>query len=266
MVQNIWCNRVHIGIAITAMNNEAIIHDTWLSDILERKAVRVTVPLDAGEKRADIVQELCCAGLFAYAKVQPTEAQKIAWLEDNGFRLMDTNVVFDKAINAIEGTASLGHCTVRFAIAEDEEQTVELARRAFRFSRFHLDPQIPRAKADVIKAEWVRNYFRGERGDAMVIAEMDGAVVGFIQLLKQEERLLIDLIAVDEQHRRKNIASDMIAFAEANAGGCTAYVVGTQIANIPSMRLYERLGFRMAAASYVFHYHHSATVHTGGKL
>lgn len=248
------------------MNNEMVIHDTWLSGILECRAVRIVPPQIAGISSANVAQELNHAGLFAYAKVSPVEPQQIAWLENSGFRLVDTNVVFDKTINTIEGAFSSGHCTVRFATPSDEEQTVELARRSFRFSRFHLDPQIPRQKADIIKAEWVRNYFRGERGDAMVIAEIDGAVVGFIQLLHQAERLVIDLIAVDEGHRRKNIASDMIAFAEANAGESATYVVGTQIANIPSMRLYERLGFRMASASYVFHYHHSAIENKVGEL
>jgi hypothetical protein len=31
--------------------------------------------------------------------------------------------------------------------------------------------------------------------------------------------------------------------------------VGTQIANIPSLRLYERLGFTMAESAYVLHAH-----------
>lgn len=241
--------------------NTAIQPDTWLAEIINCQAMRVVPSAITNENSADVAQALRQAGIFAYAKVSPVELRQIAWLQDNGFRLVDTNVVFDKAINPAECPPAVGHCTIRFAAAEDEEQATELARRAFRFSRFHLDPYIAPTTADAIKAEWVRNYFRGARGEAMVLAEIHGEVVGFVQLLRQAGRLIIDLIAVDEQHRRKSIARDMIAFAEANAGECTTHVVGTQIANIPSMRLYEHMGFRMAAASYVFHYHHFAREH-----
>jgi RimJ/RimL family protein N-acetyltransferase len=47
----------------------------------------------------------------------------------------------------------------------------------------------------------------------------------------------------------------MIAYAETNLQGFEKIHAGTQIANIPSMRLYESLGFRICRAGYVFHYH-----------
>ena len=47
----------------------------------------------------------------------------------------------------------------------------------------------------------------------------------------------------------------MIGFASANCDCAGSAVVGTQVANIPSVRLYETLGFRLTAARYVFHYH-----------
>jgi ribosomal protein S18 acetylase RimI-like enzyme len=34
-----------------------------------------------------------------------------------------------------------------------------------------------------------------------------------------------------------------------------AIVVGTQAANIPSVRLYESLGFRLRSSQYVLHHH-----------
>lgn len=228
--------------------------DTWLASILGCDTYRVSFP-DTSSREAGFPTVLKEGTVFAYAKVDPSDLVGIATLEDGGFRLVDTNITFDKQISSARPQPA-GHCSVRFARPEDEELTVELARRSFRYSRFHLDPQVSPAKADEIKAEWVRNYFLGQRGDAMVIAEVDGAIAGFIQLLKQNDTLVIDLIAVDDAHRRKSIASDMIAFAETEIENCTKLVVGTQLANVPSMRMYEKSGFRIAGASYVFHYHH----------
>jgi ribosomal protein S18 acetylase RimI-like enzyme len=134
---------------------------------------------------------------------------------------------------------------------------VEVAGRSFKYSRFHLDRAIPAELANKIKAAWVGNYFAGRRGQQMVIALVEGTIGGFVQLLYSQDKILtIDLIAVAENQRRKGIAGDMIAFAEAECGPFEHIRVGTQIANIPSMRLYEKLGFRVTEAHYVFHYHY----------
>ncbi|MBP1741959.1 MAG: hypothetical protein H6Q48_4252, partial [Deltaproteobacteria bacterium] len=94
------------------------------------------------------------------------------------------------------------------------------------------------------------------RGDNMVVAIKDSSPAGFLQLLYSGKDLVIDLIAVEEKFRRMGIARAMIHFAETALRGFEEIAVGTQIANVPSIRLYEKLGFRVASSVYTFHYHH----------
>jgi ribosomal protein S18 acetylase RimI-like enzyme len=147
---------------------------------------------------------------------------------------------------------------VRLARAGDREAVASLAGRAFRFSRFHLDPAIPRGLADRVKAGWAANFFAGARGDAMVVAEQDGAVAGFLLLLRgPSDGVTIDLIAVAPESARQGLARAMIGFAAQGAGGARpkGWRVGTQAANIASVRLYESLGFRLSQAQFVLHHH-----------
>ena len=146
---------------------------------------------------------------------------------------------------------------VRFATSADEAETVSIARSSFIYSRFHLDNQIPRETADRMKAEWVGNYFRGQRGNRLVVAEEEGHVVGFLLLLYDEvpKLITIDLIATDKAYQRRGIAREMVRFAEGSIPGYERIIVGTQLANVPSIQLYERLGFTVRSASHVFHYH-----------
>ena len=91
----------------------------------------------------------------------------------------------------------------------------------------------------------------------MVVKIIDKKIVGFLQLLKnnKEKFVTIDLIAVDNDFQRQNIARDMISFAESFYQNYSKIFVGTQVANIPSVRLYEKLGFRLKKTEYVLHYH-----------
>ena len=85
-----------------------------------------------------------------------------------------------------------------------------------------------------------------------------GKIVGFALLaLPAANEVVIDLIAVEEGCRRRGIAADMIHFVESEFAS-SRIAVGTQVANLPSVRLYEKLGFRLAHAQYVFHFHNPA--------
>ena len=146
-------------------------------------------------------------------------------------------------------------CIIGFASPEDAEGVEMLAGCCFSYSRFHLDPEIPGAKANEVKARWAGNFFLEKRGDFMVVARKGGAVIGFLQLLRREDTLIIDLIGVDADRRRTGVGTMLIAYAEKHCGVFETIRVGTQMANISSLRFYERHGFMATAASYVFHFH-----------
>jgi ribosomal protein S18 acetylase RimI-like enzyme len=192
---------------------------------------------------------------FAYAKIDAAEVRLVGNLVANGFRPVDVAVTLEgRAPRESSGTG------VRFARPSDRDAVAAIASSTFRFSRFHLDPLVPPAVARAIKAEWATNYFTGRRGDGMVVAEVDGVVVGFLQLLwTGGDVLVIDLVGVGAAHQRKGIARRMIHFAAAHGTGDARKPerlrVGTQVANTQSVRLYESLGFRLIGAEYVLHYH-----------
>jgi ribosomal protein S18 acetylase RimI-like enzyme len=190
------------------------------------------------------------------AKVPVADEAARAFLESHEFRLVDTNLRFERFAGRMSPPS--GNCALRFAGPADRDAVTELARRSFVYSRFHQDPWIPKPTANAIKADWAENFFGGRRGDKMVVANVGDQIVGFALLQAAGAgRVAIDLIAVDEAFRRRGIAADMIGFVESQEKPSTI-VVGTQVANLSSVRLYEKLGYRLADAQYVFHYHNSA--------
>jgi len=247
--------------------------DAWLADLFGHDVYRLVLSDAASANELDglcqQVRGLLSARVFMYAKVPPMNMAAVERLEMLGFHLVDTNVLFAKALggsgrqgeppsSAATPAASgdVRSYVVRSAVAEDREQTIELARRSFSCSRFHLDPAIPKTLADEIKARWVDNFFAGARGDSMVVASHGETIVGFCLLLHGGDgALTIDLIAVDAAHRGRGLAGEIAAFVERRPGGFTEIRVGTQIANTASIRCYERLGFRLRSAQYVLHYH-----------
>lgn len=235
-----------------------IIHDKWLSDIIKYEVFRLSVngKSNAGSETdlQIISQYLTIKPVFIYIKLPTYEIDLVHYFERIGFRLVDTNIIFEKTIEKNKNIKS--EFTIRFANSRDQAQVQNIARNSFIYSRFHSDSNIPKITADTIKEEWVHNYFLGKRGDEMVVALVDDMVVGFLLLLRGNNGdLTIDLIAVDKKQRRKGIAGDMIAYAESHCGVCSRILVGTQVANVSSIRLYEKIGFMISESNYVLHYH-----------
>jgi ribosomal protein S18 acetylase RimI-like enzyme len=219
--------------------------DDWLSGLLGRPAFRVLT------KRQSIA-DFPPGNFFATAKVAASEVTSAERLEDAGFRIVDTALTFTARAAEIPAQSGFELCLAR---SDDRASVGAIAREAFRFSRFHLDPSIPDAVARKIKATWAENFFDGRRGDAMIVAMADGELAGFLLLLRApSDRLVIDLIAVQARFRGRGIARAMIGWAAATMPAAE-FVVGTQAANTPSVRLYESLGFRLSNAQLVLHCH-----------
>lgn len=219
--------------------------DGWLSALLERPALRI-VP------RSNTEATLPEGVFFATAKLPADAVATASRLADVGFRVVDTALTFAAAASAIPADHSV---ELRMAAPEDRAAVAAIARDGFRFSRFHLDPDIPGSLAGKIKAAWADNFFAGRRGDTMIVAIKEGAVAGFLQLLRPaSDRLIIDLIAVKAPWQSRGLARAMIGRA-ARAIGAAELVVGTQAANARSVRLYEGLGFRLTGAQLVLHHH-----------
>jgi dTDP-4-amino-4,6-dideoxy-D-galactose acyltransferase len=222
--------------------------DGWLSNQLGRPAFACHPPF-----AEDLSLRLSAlpAAAFVFARVPTQDTEAVFLLQRNGFRLVDTTLTF-------HGSFSDPRCSNRIRSVEprDAQGSAEIARDSYRYSRFHLDPMIPDLVARDLKASWVGNFFRGARGDRMLVAEgPSGELAGFVLGLTKEDCVVIDLIAVSPQFQRQGVAADLVQGLASCYPPQTLVSAGTQAANIGSVRFYESQGFRLASSAYVFHYH-----------
>lgn len=225
-----------------------IVLDNWLSKLVGKPAYVLKGTFDDLTK-----QDLPKDKIFIWTKISVNESAKLDCLQKLGFYIVDTNI----QLSLNTKMSDTKNTNIRFANSTDEQAIKDLAKTSFKYSRFHLDPQISEKVASKIKEEWAGNYFNGNRGKWMVVAEYNSKVVGFLQILsKSDNIIIIDLIAVNEKNRGKGFAKDMISYAFINCLHNDGKIeVGTQITNIASLDLYTKLGFRISSSSYVLHMH-----------
>jgi ribosomal protein S18 acetylase RimI-like enzyme len=217
--------------------------DVWLAGVLERPTFAVEPPYAPPDKTG-----------FYYGKVPVEDVKAVSELIGYGFSVVDVNVTFAHA-----GVAAGSHASavVGPARPEHHEALVEIAGRCFRYSRFHLDPEIPNALADRVKREWLRSYSEGRRGLELLAAVDDDQPVGFLAVLETGGQRVIDLVGVAPETQGRGVGQALVAaFVTRHGGHGADLIVGTQLANIPSLRLYQSQGFEISRAAYVLHLHH----------
>ncbi|HVN96939.1 MAG TPA: GNAT family N-acetyltransferase [Syntrophorhabdaceae bacterium] len=241
-------------------NSSFLRRDLWLTEMLGYDVFRLEIDdsiftkmkrVESEERRA--IRSMRERNAMVYCKIKPIHLEIADFLFDFGFRLVDTNLTMK--VKLTDGLGEGNFDGIRLAVMEDEDDVAQLAKRSFSFSRFHLDPAIRCEYADNLKSEWARNFFRGKRGDAMVVATENSGVVAFLQLVYADSEMVIDLIAVDAAHRGEGIAKKIIRYAIAQGKAFESMKVGTQIANLVSIRLYESLGFTIHTFEHVLHFH-----------
>jgi ribosomal protein S18 acetylase RimI-like enzyme len=228
--------------------NDVLFFDPWLSGLLGKPAYHLSAYAGPQE---EALRQLAQSAVFVDAKIPTGDLADVRRLEPSGFQIVDVNVQLAADTRSIP---RLEQPEIGFAEPDDEDGVAAIAERSFVFDRFHADPLTSPA-AGAVKREWARNFFRGKRGAWMVVARQRAGVAGFLQLLRVETNLVIDLIAVNEGARGRGLGQAMISFAARHCGPFERVKVGTQIANAPSLRLYEGLGFKFHNSQYVMHCH-----------
>jgi len=185
---------------------------------------------------------------FCYAKISTKNSESRKNLEQVGFVVQETSLIYEK-----EGVRSAPPAwPVRSAKAEDEAVVCALAAAAFHASRFHVDPFVGPNLGAKIKSDWAKNFFRGLRGERLLVVEENEKPSGFILLVEQAERTVVDLICVDPAKQGKGLGKALLQAAETPGKLIQA---GTQEINHLSRRLYEGLGYSVRETCWVLHRH-----------
>lgn len=252
----------------TATSPKTLRADPWLSDVCRQPVCRVGLSPDemvepgVAERLSNELRETQTA--FAFAKVDTKRVDAVSVLQDVGFRTVDVNLTLSlqsgaarRPAVAVDGVSVSEVDTVDDDVAESHPLAM-ISGECFRLSRFHLDPRFCDQTANRIKHQWIANYLRGRRGDRLWDAQVDGSHAGFLAALHlpDQRTAVIDLIGVAPGFQGRGVGGTLIqAFLNHYSTTPDSCFVGTQAANTPSLRLYQKQGFSFDSSAYVLHWH-----------
>lgn len=243
----------------------------WDSEQFGFPAARMDMLVSTGARneaaviKSDLVSEtvLACGSrgiCHITARVDAADLTSIEALRKNDFDLIDGIQTFSLSIPpAAKFNTEPRSFDLRLYRETDLPQVRELARTAYIHDRFHADSALDTETADRVNETWVVNSCLGHIADAVIIASDGDRVLGYVtcRIDKEATRVLgigcgeIGMVATAAVARNSGVASaaTLAALEWFSLQGVSFIEVGTQLRNIAAARLYERCGFRLAAAS-----------------
>ncbi|NWG16909.1 MAG: GNAT family N-acetyltransferase [Chloroflexi bacterium] len=193
--------------------------------------------------------------VFLVARCAVSDLRAAQMMEAQGFRLMDTLLYYSRDL-----TQPLPPVpdSVRPACDGEADAVRMLAGRAFRAynGHYHADERLDRAACDAVYESWAyRSCLSRQVADEVLVAAPDGQIAGFITLRLNGAQGEGPLYAVDPAAQGQGIGRALMtgALHWLKQRGARDMLMSTQVTNVPSQKVWTRLGFEPSHAEYTFH-------------
>ncbi|GHA30156.1 hypothetical protein GCM10007103_09330 [Salinimicrobium marinum] len=170
-----------------------------------------------------------------------------------GLTLVDQKTTYSKALAPIEGNEEVKSFDSRL---HSYDQLLSLAYLSGIYSRFRRDPRISLSHFQNLYKTWLDNSINKDIAFETLVTVAEGDISGFVTLgNKDNVRSQIGLIAVNEKHQGKHLASKLITECENNSfnKGFSSIEVVTQLENKAACKLYEKKGFTKKSVQLIYH-------------
>ncbi len=175
--------------------------------------------------------------------------------EDAGLRLMDSQVLFGRALDSDDARPRV---EMRQSSEADLPTIVEIARASFTgyAGHYHADPRLPRHLCDEVYASWAERCCRGEAADTVLVVERDGRLAGFSafgMVGKGEARLHLGAVASWARGHQLYTEMALAGMGWALDGGAKSMSAITQTTNLSAQLSWLRAGMTPRDYWHTFH-------------
>lgn len=175
---------------------------------------------------------------------------------DLNLKLVDKKIVY--LIDDLQKVEQINLSEPEFydPTTDDYSQLLDLTLQSGVFSRFNIDRNFTNNEYQRLYKEWIDKSITKEIALEIIIKKIDSKIVGFATVTHKSEGIAdIGLVAVDDNHRGKGIAKEIISqiLEFAKSRHYKKIQVVTQLDNSPANILYTKMGFKKESLTNVYH-------------
>ncbi|WP_298324810.1 hypothetical protein [uncultured Dokdonia sp.] len=148
---------------------------------------------------------------------------------------------------------------IREATDNDALQVASIAKKSFKYSRFHLDPFLDNEKSSNLLENSAKNSILNGYVDVMYVAEVDSKIIGYYsckkRFIKEFDKTIAtaSISAVDSDYRGLGVFGTLNDNIIAWCGEFADFLeMGTYLANYPVHKTWINKGFKLVRGTHQF--------------
>ncbi|MBW7885350.1 MAG: GNAT family N-acetyltransferase [Caldilineaceae bacterium] len=229
----------------------------WDSRLFGFGVAEITLSATQPDQLADLVAVLRAQDVKLVYCFVPSKGDTIAerTVRRFGGYLVDRKTTFRTRLRPSNLTSDSQIKVEPFGLHMPSNDLVALAIQSGEYSRFFIDPAVPRERFEELYTIWIERSVTKQLADEVLVIRHQNRIAGMVTVRANDEVGEIGLIAVDSAYRGKGYGTTLIREAHLwlAVQGCTSCRVVTQGANIPACRLYTKAGYTVENSESVFH-------------
>ncbi|MDD4309063.1 MAG: GNAT family N-acetyltransferase [Candidatus Cloacimonetes bacterium] len=217
------------------------VHKAWDSQFFGKEIYELVLD-DADTKNpAEILQAY--PTVFWQSQTNIGDFKHINLLLQSGFTWASNSVKFAKtSLNALPKQNVLTKARM-----EDLEQIRLYLPGLYTDSRYRIRGFFTEADADRFYDIWLQKAYSGDFDDEILVLLMGDVAAGFVTLKYLNQHAKIGLIGVNPAFTAKGIGTSILSSLEAHCQTMeiSTISVQTQLANLPAIKLYAKMGYNI---------------------
>lgn len=192
--------------------------------------------------------------IFITIKLPQYSIDTVNLLVQRGISLIDTELRyrFTRASVRCRNPTS-ANCKLEYCSKVDSGSFLELADE-MHLSRFYIDSNIPREKANYLWQTSIKNHCEGF-ADKLLIGYYNNTPCSIVTIRFEDlGNIYLHIVGVKKKFQGKGFGTLMLNKIIEKYANKYVINVETQSNNIPAQSLYEKAGFKIQSFKYVLHY------------
>jgi ribosomal protein S18 acetylase RimI-like enzyme len=196
---------------------------------------------------------------LAYVRLPVGEVDPLRVFTEHGFYLVEVGLELALELKQLRRPWGDRPTGMRVRVAEVKDLAVlrEIACTGLSATRYHIDPAIPRDKANLRIENWVERGLKDGDPTWFYESESSGEPIGFFQYRRWPDQVAyMSLASVREKYQGMGLGMIMVenALAACREEGQLTAVAKTSLNNQDAVYMCLALGFQIRQSSYTLHW------------
>lgn len=231
----------------------------WDSNFFNMKSVRIELLNTLEQKDIDLINIYLLKNEFITLVNKKNNIENNRWIGTyTDAYLVDINVQFELDLRShdivdLEIENNIDEYIIISNNVKFNRDIMKITESTYQHSRFLNDKNLTKVNNGNIYLDWIYNSFQRE-DKYFAFYYKNERIIGYLLYSIENLCLRIELIAVSETHRNKNIGSELIRFIlEKYKYKLKKILVGTQMNNIKAVNFYYKNGFYVTSIDSIYH-------------